>query len=418
MAPPPGAGKSVKKLVKRKEGAPTVRAIKTTKAPEPPTEAPPPTPPRKVAPPPQFTTKIAVVGIPSSGKTTYFRYLSGHFGLNLPITYIPARKSTLLPVFGDINREVVMEETTYETVDPTNPSAEMETTVRHYVSRPGEDPTRLFVELSANREDQGILTKYPLPTKYNQFVDMKLYFNYGVRDQSGNVRPMELHTVDEAGGIISDYFTYDRLWIRTPEDEVPREKCVVIPQYDTWPADRQELWRHGLTLMGRFTSDADGIVLLLSPQLGSLKESSQQVNLARGVIRYVRERKIPLVIAISKADLLRDFYTEVEQVLTAKDFVSAFDVHNFLVDKDGSGLGSILVAAQSSGLFDVDQDSFLVASAISTGESRPLLYSDMPNASAGDGFPTGVPVMVNTTLPIARICERVLERKAAAGGNA
>ncbi|MGD0588939.1 MAG: hypothetical protein ABSA63_09145, partial [Thermoplasmata archaeon] len=37
------------------------------------------------------TTRIAVVGIPASGKTTYFRFLSGHFGLNLPILYIPAR---------------------------------------------------------------------------------------------------------------------------------------------------------------------------------------------------------------------------------------------------------------------------------------------------------------------------------------
>ncbi len=388
---------------------------KDAKAPAP--EASPASPsPVKKAAPPQLTTKIAVVGIPSSGKTTYFRYLSGHFGLNLPITYIPQRKVTNLPVFGDITREVVMEETTYETVDPTNPSAEMETTVRHYVSRPSEDPTRLFVELSANREDQGILTKYPLPTKYNQFVDMKLYFNYGVRDKPGEVRPMELHTVDEAGGIISDYFTYDRLWIQTPTEEVPKEKCVVIPQYDTWPSDRQELWRHGLTLMGRFVCDADGIVLLLSPQLGSLKESSQQVNLARGVIRYVRERHIPLVIAISKADLLRDFYTEVEQVLTSREFESNFDVHNFLVDRDGSGLGSILVAAQASGLFDVNQDSFLVASAIATGESRPLLYSDMPNATSGNGYPTGVPVMVNTTLPIARICERVLEKKAATSG--
>jgi len=34
-------------------------------------------------------TRIAVVGIPASGKTTYFRFLSGHFGLNLPILYIP-----------------------------------------------------------------------------------------------------------------------------------------------------------------------------------------------------------------------------------------------------------------------------------------------------------------------------------------
>jgi signal recognition particle receptor subunit beta len=420
MVRPPAANKGAKKIVKRKEGAPTVRASKPPTAPEaPPPQkssspspaAPAPPPVKKRTPPEGVTTKIAVVGIPSSGKTTYFRYLSGHFGLNLPITYIPSMKASSLPIFGDLNREVVMEETTYETVDPTNPSAEMETTIRNYVSRPTEDPTKLFVELSASREDQGILTKYPLPTKYNQFVDMKLFFSYGTREKPSEVQPMVLHTVDEAGGIISDYFTYDRLWIHSPSDEVPREKCVVIPQFDTWPKDRQELWRHGLTLMGRFVSDADGIVLLLSPQLNSLKESSQQVNLARGVIRYVRERNIPLVIAISKADLLKDFYSEVEQVLTSQGYASGFDIPAFLVDRDGSGLGSILIAAQASNLFDVHSDSFLVASAISTGESRPLLYSDMPTASSGDGFPTGVPVMVNTTLPIARICERVLQKK-------
>jgi hypothetical protein len=275
-----------------------------------------------------------------------------------------------------------------------------------------EDPTRLFVELSAGQEEQGVLTKYPLPTKYNQFVDMKIYFRYGAQGKANQSVPMVLHTVDEAGGIISDYFTYDRLWIHGPTEEVSPEQCRVIPQFETWPADRQELWRHGLTLMGRFVSDADGLILLLSPQLASLRESSQQVNLARGVLRYVRERNLPLVIAISKADLLKDFYAEIEQVLTSRDYASAFDVNNFLTNHDGSGLGSILVAAQASGLFHIEEDTFLVASAISTGEGRPLLYGDAPSGGPGEGAHMGVPVMVNTTLPVARICERVLSKRA------
>lgn len=416
MVPPPTTGKAVKKTSGGKPAAIRSTAPPKKKTPPPKAAAEERPAAAKGAPkktqPEQVTTKIAVVGIPSSGKTTYFRYLSGHFGLNLPVTYIPSRKANTLPIFGDLNREIVMEETTYEAVDPANPASEMETTVRHYVSRPTEDPTRLFVELSASREDQGILTKYPLPTKYNQFVDMKLYFSYGVRTNPGQVRPMELHTVDEAGGIISDYFTYNRLWINSPKEEVSRENCMVIPQFESWPKDRQELWRHGLTLMGRFVTDADGIILLLSPQLGSLRESSQQVNLARGVLRYVRERNIPLVIAISKSDLLKDFYAEIEQVLTSQAYSSVFDVPSFLTEKDGSGLGSILVAAQASGLFNVTEDAFLVASAISTGESRPLLYSDMPNAAVDDGTPAGVPVMVNTTLPVARICSRVLDKRA------
>jgi GTPase SAR1 family protein len=425
MVPPPTSGKAVRSTVKRKDTgqksgqAPKSNQVRPTpkKGEEPSPrkpEAKKPSEPetKKRAQPEPVSTKIAVVGIPSSGKTTYFRYLSGHMGLNLPVTYIPSRKVSTLPIFGDLNREIVMEETTYEAVDPSNPAAEMETTVRHYVSRPTEDTTHLFVELSAGREDQGILTKYPLPTKYNQFVDMKLYFSYRQGGEPSEIRPMVLHTVDEAGGIISDYFTYDRLWIRNGTEEVGREKCVVIPQFETWSQDRQELWRHGLTLMGRFTVDADGIILLLSPQLGSLRESSQQVNLARGVLRYVREKNIPLVIAISKSDLLKDFYAEIEQLLTSPSFSSTFDVPGFLTERDGSGLGSILVAAQSSGLFNVTQDAFLVASAISTGDSRPLLYSDMPNASAGDGVPTVVPVMVNTTLPVARICQRVMDKRA------
>ena len=370
-------------------------------------------PPTRRPEPSQQAEKIAVVGIPASGKTTYFRYLSGHFGLNLPIVYLPQRSNKSIPICGDISQDVVMEETTFEAVDPSRPTSEMETTTRMYVSRPMEDPTKLFVELSAGKEEQGVLTKYPLPTKYNQFVDMKIYFRYGLEGKDTQSTPMVLHTVDEAGGIISDYYTYDRLWIRDPNAEVSAEQCRVIPQFETWPIDRQELWRHGLTLMGRFVVEADGLILLLSPQLSSLRESSQQVNLARGVLRYVREKNIPLVIAISKADLLKDFYSEIEQALTNRDFVSTFDTNSFLTEHDGSGLGSILVAAQSSGLFRTEEDAFLVASAISTGEGRPLLYGDTPTGSPSDeSSHMGVPVMVNTTLPVARICERVLVKRA------
>ena len=51
------------------------------------------TPPKKVKKEVTALAKIAVVGIPASGKTTYFRFLSGHFGLNLPIVYVrDARK--------------------------------------------------------------------------------------------------------------------------------------------------------------------------------------------------------------------------------------------------------------------------------------------------------------------------------------
>ncbi len=393
---------------------PTVTKAAAPAAPAPPPAEAKPEPPARPRAPEPNTAKIAVVGIPSSGKTTYFRYLSGHFGLNLPVVYIPSRGQLGLPVYGDVSQDVVMEETTYEAVNPTNPEAEMETTTRLYVSRPMADPTRLFVELSSGQEEQGVLTKYPLPTKYNQFVDMKLYFRHGMGGDITASQPMVLHTVDEAGGIISDYFTYDRLWIRNVKDEVSRDNCLVIPQFETWPADRQELWRNGLTLMGQFVADADGIILLLSPQLGSIRESSQQISLARGVLRYVRERNIPLVIAISKADLLKDFYGEIEQVLTSRDYASGFDVTDFLTKRDGSGLGSILVAAQANSIFSVKEDAFLVASAISTGEGRPLLYGDAPVGQEENGSHRGVPVMVNTTLPVARICERVLAKRAAA----
>ncbi len=403
---------------------PTAAVSRTRRSPRAPTAtraAPRPSPaptPRSVAPvepsppPPEPTasTRIAVVGIPASGKTTYFRYLSGHFGLNLPIVFVPSRPPSPLPLFGDVSEEVVMEETTYET-DPASAEAEMEATTRLYVSRPMEDPRRLFIELAAGRDEQGVLTKYPLPTKYNQFVDMRLRFRYGMPGNLGRARPMVLQTVDEAGGIISDYFTYDRLWLGTAREEVTLEKCRVIPRFESWRTDRQELWRRGLTLMGQFTSEADGLVLLLTPQPGSLRDSAQQVNLARGVFRFARQRGIPVVVAVSKADLLKEFYLEVEQVLTDRGYLSHFDTRRFLTERDGSRLGSIL-AAQDGVSLDIGRDVFLVASAISTGEGRPLLYGDTGAEADPAVNPTaGIPVMVNTTLPLARICERVLEAR-------
>ncbi len=400
VAPEPSIPTPVVRKVAPGSVPPPVRKVAPTRPVSRP--APVPEPP----PPPAIAAKIAVVGIPASGKTTYFRYLSGHFGLNLPLVYVPSRSGSVTPLFGDIGNEIVMEETTYES-DPNRPGAEMDSTTRLYVNRPMEDPTRLFVELAQGQEEQGILTKYPLPTKYNQFVEMKLNFRYGVAGNLAQAKPMVLRTVDEAGGIISDYFTYDRLWISNPTDDIPMEQCRVIPRFDTWKPDRQELWRRGLTLMGRFTVDADGIILLLTPQLGSLRDSAQQVNLARGVFRYARQRGIPVVIAISKADLLKEFYLEVEQVLTNRGYLSQFDTNCYLTERDGSGLGSIL-AAQEGRNFSTHEDAFLVASAISTGEGRPLLYGDTADVDLNNGATAGVPIMVNTTLPLSRICERVL----------
>ena len=360
--------------------------------------------------------RIAVVGIPASGKTTYFRYLSGHFGLNLPILYVPSRPPTQpLPLFGELDNDVILEETTYETTDPTDPEGSLETTTRYYVNRPMEDKKRLWVELAAGREEQGVLTKYPLPTKYNQFVEMKMHFRYGTPGGSGgNSRSMELHTIDEAGGIISDYFTYDRLWINTPKGEVDEKSCRVIPHFGTWRPDRRDLWRRGLTLLGRFVNEAEGLILLLSPALPSLRDQAQQVNLARGVFRYCRERDIPLVIAISKADKLRDFYGEVEHAVQDRTYQSQFDTSDFLLKRDGAGMGTILVANDGRGI-SAKEDVFLVSSAVSTGEGHPLLLSDA-SGMEGASESMGIPVMVNTTLPLARICERVLERRATKGG--
>jgi hypothetical protein len=359
------------------------------------------------------STRIAVIGIPASGKTTYLRFLSGHFGLNLPVTYVPGRENGgSLPLFGDLESDVVLEETTYETTDPTDPEGGLETTTRYYVNRPMEDRKKLWVELAAGREDQGVLTKYPLPTKFNQFVEMRMRFRYGSPEEPGASKPMELHTIDEAGGIIADYFTYDRLWITSPDAEVSERSCRVIPHFDAWRPDRQELWQRGLTLLGRFVQRADAIILLLSPALASLRDQAQQVNLARGVFRYVSSRGLPLVLAVSKADRLHDFYAEVERTVRERTFRSQFDTTDFLLRRDGAGMGTILVAQEGRGI-STREDVFLVASAVSTGEGHPMFLAESGFPAPDTGAPTaGIPVMVNTTLPLARACERVFSRRA------
>jgi hypothetical protein len=371
---------------------------------------------KKEAKPSVEATRIAVVGIPASGKTTYFRFLSGHFGLNLPILYIPSRADNgSLPLYGDLENDVALEETTYETTDPTDPEGSLETTTRYYVNRPMEDRRKLWVELSAGREEQGILTKYPLPTKFNQFVEMKMRFRYAAPEGEAGSRPMELLTVDEAGGIIADYFTYDRMWFDSPDGEVTEKTCRVIPHFDSWRPDRRDLWKRGLTLLGRFVSEADAIILLLSPALPSLRDQAQQVNLARGVFRYTHSRNLPLVIAVSKADKLKEFYSEVEQSVRERTFRSTFDPVDFLLRRDGAGMGTILVAQEGRGI-SVKEDVFLISSAVSTGEGHPLFIGESGEEAPTSGAVTmGVPVMVNTTLPLARACERVLERRATKG---
>ncbi len=363
------------------------------------------------------SARVAVVGIPASGKTTYFRFLSGHFGLNLPILYIPARQDAgQMPLYGDLENDVALEETTYETTDPTDPEGSLETTTRYYVNRPMEDRRKLWVELSAGREEQGILTKYPLPTKFNQFVEMKMRFRYGAPDGESGSRPMELNTIDEAGGIIADYFTYDRLWLESVEGEVAEKQCRVIPHFDSWRPDRRDLWRRGLTLLGRFVQEADAIILLLSPALPSLRDQAQQVNLARGVFRFVKARNLPLVIAISKADKLKEFYDQIEQSVRERSYRSGFDTVDFLMRRDGAGMGTILVAQDGRGI-STKEDVFLISSAVSTGEGHPLFIGEGGQEAPTAGTPTlGVPVMVNTTLPLARACERIINKRATKEG--
>jgi hypothetical protein len=372
---------------------------------------------KRVPPKPTIdSARIAVIGIPASGKTTYFRFLSGHFGLNLPILYIPARADGgQIPLYGDLENDVALEETTYETTDPTDPEGGLETTTRYYVNRPLEDRKKLWVELSAGRENQGILTKYPLPTKFNQFVEMRMRFRYGATDAATGSRAMELMTVDEAGGIISDYFTYDRLWLDGPEAEVSERSCRVIPHFDSWRPDRQELWRRGLTLLGRFVDGADAVILLLSPSLASLRDQAQQVNLARGVFRYVRSRNLPLVIAVSKADKLKEFFAEIERSIKERSYRSHFDTSDFLLRRDGAGMGTILVAQEGRGI-STREDVFLISSAVSTGEGHPMFRGESGEQAPEVGSPTlGIPVMVNTTLPLARACERVLAKRSTKG---
>ena len=162
-------------------------------------------------------------------------------------------------------------------------------------------------------------------------------------------------------------------------------------------------------------SGADAIILLLSPALPSLHDQAQQINLARGVFRYVRDKNLPLVIAISKADKLKEFYTEVEQSVRERTYRSAFDTVDFLLRRDGGGMGTILVAQEGRGI-STKEDVFLVSSAVSTGGGHPLLVGDSGQEAPSVGVPTmGVPVMVNTTLPLARACEKVLERRATKG---
>jgi hypothetical protein len=411
-----GAAKAKPKATPKK-AAPEKAAPAPAKVDKPEKAEKPAKAPKEPKPQVVDAARIAVVGIPASGKTTYFRFLSGHFGLNLPILYLPSRpEGSTIPLYGDLASEVVLEETTYETTDPTDPEGSLETTTRFYVNRPMEDRKKLWVELAAGRDEQGVLTKYPLPTKYNQFVEMKMHFRYGSPNGGAELsRPMQLSTIDEAGGIISDYFTYDRLWLTSAEEEVTDRSCRVIPHFDTWRPDRRDLWRRGLTLLGRFVHEAEGIILLLSPSLPSLRDQAQQVNLARGVFRYVKQRNIPLVIAISKADKLRDFYSEIEQAVKERTYRSMFDIPDFLLRRDGAGMGTILVAHDGRGI-SAREDVFLISSAVSAGEGHPLFLNETGLEAPTAGPDTlGIPVMVNTTLPLARICERVLERRATRG---
>ncbi|MCI4349307.1 MAG: hypothetical protein L3J93_03705, partial [Thermoplasmata archaeon] len=330
--------------------------------------------------------------------------------------YIPSRPPEgTVPLYGDLRNEVVLEETTHDTGGAVE-DASVESTTRLYVSRPMEAKGKLFVELAAGRAEQGVLTKYPLPTKFNQFVDMKMRFRYGTPQQEKQSRAMELRTIDEAGGIISDYFTYDRLWLQSWDEEVTERSCRVIPRFDTWPSDRRELWRRGLTMLGKFLEDADGIILLLSPALSSLRDQAQQVNLARGVFRFVTEYELPLVIAVSKADRLGEFREEIDRVVRDRSYRSALDIPDFLLRRDGSGMGTILVANDGKQI-SAKEDVFLMSSAVAAPDGPPLLVGESGAESpASEDGGQGVPVMVNTTLPLARICEKVLARRGPAKG--
>ena len=106
-------------------------------------------------------------------------------------------------------------------------------------------------------------------------------------------------------------------------------------------------------------------------------------------------------------------------MLKDRTYQSGFDPQDFLLRRDGAGMGTILVAHEGQGISTKD-DVFLVSSAVSTGEGRPLLWTDSGTVEAApaEGLPggssgTGIPVMVNTPLPLARICERVLAKEPA-----
>jgi len=125
---------------------------------------------------------------------------------------------------------------------------------------------------------------------------------------------------------------------------------------------------------------------------------------------------LPLIIAISKADKLKEFYSEIEQSVRERTYRSAFDSVDFLLRRDGAGMGTILVAQEGRGL-STKEDVFLVSSAVSTGEGHPLFVGESGEEAPNVGAQTlGVPVMVNTTLPLARACERILQRRATKGG--
>jgi len=121
------------------------------------------------------------------------------------------------------------------------------------------------------------------------------------------------------------------------------------------------------------------------------------------------------VITISKADRLKEFYSEVEQSVRDRTFRSQFDPVDFLLRRDGAGMGTILVAQEGRGI-STKEDVFLISSAVSTGEGHPMLVGESGQEAPAMGTPTlGVPVMVNTTLPLARACERILAKRSTKG---
>ncbi|HEV2428936.1 MAG TPA: hypothetical protein VGV64_03695, partial [Thermoplasmata archaeon] len=117
-----------------------------------------------------------------------------------------------------------------------------------------------------------------------------------------------------------------------------------------------------------------------------------------------------------KADKLRDFYKEIEQTVRDRTYRSGFDTAEFLLRQDGAGMGTILVANDGRQI-SAKEDVFLISSAVAAGEGNPLFLAESGaevSPAAGGNF--GVPVMVNTTLPLARICERILERRSTGAG--